>query len=488
MSDSNPSPEHDETAALSDRPVWEEKWFQITLAVLVLAVTLGVIMPPILAVIYKVRGVLVPVLLAIGLAYVFNPVVTYLQDKRNVSRATSSGLIIGAFAFLMLVLTLLIVPPVVVQGANLFHSLKTRIPQLLIDEANKQAEIHEKRQTALEDDPAPTPGSAAENTSADAVDSAADADQASETSAAQVVAEAVGTALDNETTTDAATESADAPPADAEAAGGFRQMLRDAFSENPQDREQFLRSLAETIKTIEPSTLATGVTSSLDVGTSVVTSVVGLISYLAIATLITCFAFYFFSWKFHGLLQWCVPFIPETRRERTLDILKKMNNCTTAFIRGRLIQSFVMGAILSIGWAITGVPYWLLLGVAGGLLNLIPFAGFFVWPVAIALTWLDHVSGGSGFSLWAVLIWPSVVYGIAQGLDGWVIEPVVQGQATNLNPLAVFLAVMVGGSIAGLLGMLLAIPAAACIKILLDEVILPELRRLAANRKAAEAV
>jgi len=484
MNNSHTPPEHNETTTANNRLIWEEKWFQITLAVLVIAVTLGVIMPPILAVIYKVRGVLVPVLLAIGLAYVFNPVVTYFQEKRNVSRATSSGLIIGAFAFLMLVLTLLIVPPVVVQGANLFHSLKTRIPQLLINEADKQAEIHEKRQAALQDDDA----ASIDNPTAEST--AASVDQALETNTTQIVVEAVGTTLNAETAagTDAvlATQSGDTNPADDKATGGFRQMLKDAFSENPKDREQFLRSLAETVKTIEPSTLATGVTSSLDVGTSVVTSVVGLISYVAIATLITCFAFYFFSWKFHGLLEWCVPFIPETHRDRTLDILQKMNRCTTAFIRGRLIQSFAMGAILSIGWAITGVPYWLLLGVAGGLLNLIPFAGFFVWPVAIGLTWLDHVSGGSGFSLWAVLIWPSVVYGIAQGLDGWVIEPVVQGQATNLNPLAVFLAVMVGGSIAGLLGMLLAIPAAACIKILLDEVILPELRRLAANRQAAE--
>jgi predicted PurR-regulated permease PerM len=77
-----------------------------------------------------------------------------------------------------------------------------------------------------------------------------------------------------------------------------------------------------------------------------------------------------------------------------------------------------------------------------------------------------------------------VVYLIAQLADGWLVEPVVQGKATNLDPLTVMLAVIIGGSLAGLLGMLLAIPFAACGKILAREVILPELRQFAEGIKA----
>ena len=62
------------------------------------------------------------------------------------------------------------------------------------------------------------------------------------------------------------------------------------------------------------------------------------------------------------------------------------------------------------------------------------------------------------------------------------VEPIVQGRVTNLDPLTVLLSVLVGGALAGLLGMVLAIPIAACIKILSQEVLVPRLREYAAAR------
>jgi predicted PurR-regulated permease PerM len=153
-----------------------------------------------------------------------------------------------------------------------------------------------------------------------------------------------------------------------------------------------------------------------------------------------------------------------------------MDRSVSAFIRGRLIQSFVIAIVLCVGWGAVGVPYFLLLGLAGGLLNLIPYAAIITWPLAITLAWIDRVAGGGGFSFWWVLFWPTIVYVVAQSLDGWVIEPLVQGKATDLDPLAILLAVLIGGSLLGLFGMILAIPTAACVKILMQEVILPRVR------------
>jgi len=160
-----------------------------------------------------------------------------------------------------------------------------------------------------------------------------------------------------------------------------------------------------------------------------------------------------------------------------------MDRTVSAFIRGRLIQAMVVMVVLSIGWAIAGVPYWLLLGILGGILNLIPYAAVFSWPVAVLLAWLDSISPGQAaqFSIWGVLIWPTAVYFAAQLIDNWVVEPLVQGKATEMDPLTVMLVVLLGASIAGLLGMLLAIPVAACIKILAQEIALPKLRQLAAT-------
>jgi predicted PurR-regulated permease PerM len=84
---------------------------------------------------------------------------------------------------------------------------------------------------------------------------------------------------------------------------------------------------------------------------------------------------------------------------------------------------------------------------------------------------------------WGLFIWPTVVYAIAQLADGWAVEPLVQGKATNLDPLTVMLAVIIGGALMGLLGMLLAIPLASSIKILGREWIVPELKAYAESRK-----
>ena len=136
--------------------------------------------------------------------------------------------------------------------------------------------------------------------------------------------------------------------------------------------------------------------------------------------------------------------------------------------------------VLSIGWWAVGVPYWLLLGMGSGLLNLVPFAAVVGWVAATGLALVDHLSGGGGFT-WMVLVWPTVVYAVAQMVDGWVVEPIVQGRATDLDPLTVLLAVLIGGSLFGLMGLILAIPLTACGKIVAQEWVLPRLRDWAAG-------
>ena len=63
-----------------------------------------------------------------------------------------------------------------------------------------------------------------------------------------------------------------------------------------------------------------------------------------------------------------------------------------------------------------------------------------------------------------------------QAIDGWVLTPLIAGKATNLDPVTIFVAVLAGGSVLGAYGMLLAVPIAACIKITIQEIVLPNIR------------
>ena len=69
-----------------------------------------------------------------------------------------------------------------------------------------------------------------------------------------------------------------------------------------------------------------------------------------------------------------------------------------------------------------------------------------------------------------------MVYGIVQTIEGYVLIPMIAGKATNLDPVTILVAVLAGGSIMGVYGMLIAIPVAACLKILCTEVLLPKVR------------
>ena len=77
---------------------------------------------------------------------------------------------------------------------------------------------------------------------------------------------------------------------------------------------------------------------------------------------------------------------------------------------------------------------------------------------------------------WGIILWPTLVFAIVQFIEGYALTPMIAGKATNLDPVTILVAVLAGGSIMGVYGMLLAIPAAACIKIFITDVLLPRIR------------
>ena len=83
--------------------------------------------------------------------------------------------------------------------------------------------------------------------------------------------------------------------------------------------------------------------------------------------------------------------------------------------------------------------------------------------------------------LW-ILLGPSIVFLVVSALDGYVFMPIFCGKATDLDPVTIVVAVLAGGAIGGLYGMLLAVPVAACVKILLRDVLMPRLRAWSQGR------
>lgn len=179
----------------------------------------------------------------------------------------------------------------------------------------------------------------------------------------------------------------------------------------------------------------------------------GLAGSLGKWMLAPVFAFYFLKDR-KRIGEWLLALVPVGKRGVTVRMLKEMRRETAGYVRGQLMVSAVVGGLTAIGLLFCGVPAWLLLGVVMGVLELIPYVGPFLGGVLVALFSLPS---GLGRTLWAL----GVVI-LVQQLEGGMLSPQLMSDATQLHPIAVVLCVMLGGTAAGMAGILLSVPLLLC--------------------------
>ncbi len=165
------------------------------------------------------------------------------------------------------------------------------------------------------------------------------------------------------------------------------------------------------------------------------------------------FAYYFLRDR-RRIGQWLLSLVPVGCRELCVRILREMRRETAGYLRGQLMVSAVVGGLTAVGLLFCGVPAWLLLGAAMGVLELIPYVGPFLGGVLVALFSLP---GGLSRTLWAL----GVVI-VVQQLEGGMLSPQLMSDATRLHPAAVVLCVMLGGAAGGMGGILLSVPLLLC--------------------------
>ena len=203
--------------------------------------------------------------------------------------------------------------------------------------------------------------------------------------------------------------------------------------------------------------------------------ILGSVVRFGILAVLIPFYFFFFSLWFPQVVAFARGCIPDDNRAHVEGLLGKMDAAVAGFVRGRIVIAFIMAILLATGWMIVGVPYAIVLGIAVGVFCAVPFLGLIGIPLTVGLLFLDQlgVDEAQRMAWWGIILWPVLVFAIVQALDGWVLTPMIAGKATNLDPVTIFVAVLAGGSVLGAYGMLLAIPVAACIKILIQESLLP---------------
>ena len=198
------------------------------------------------------------------------------------------------------------------------------------------------------------------------------------------------------------------------------------------------------------------------------------------------FYFRFFSNGFPGAIHFLGTLVPESRKPTIFRLAGEMDAAVAGFVRGRILIAAGVGVMFAAGWWINGVPYALTLGLLAGLLSIVPYLGAVVVVPAVAILAAHQLSQPEAQRMaWYWIIGgPPLVFLIVQSIEGYILTPIFAGRATNLGPVSIFVAVLAGASVAGLYGMLLAIPVAACTKILIRETMMPSLRRWAAGESS----
>jgi predicted PurR-regulated permease PerM len=162
------------------------------------------------------------------------------------------------------------------------------------------------------------------------------------------------------------------------------------------------------------------------------------------------------------LVNGFVSLFPAGWRGRVREVLKELYGTVQRWFLGQLTSMFIIGFLFTVSLSIIGIPYALLLGILSGLLAFVPYVGALlsvIAPILLALVSPEPLDA----------VWVLVAYGIIQAIEGNLIQPIVMSRAVELHPVVVVFALLIMGTLFGLVGVLLAVPLVASLQVLVRE-------------------
>jgi predicted PurR-regulated permease PerM len=200
-------------------------------------------------------------------------------------------------------------------------------------------------------------------------------------------------------------------------------------------------------------------------------SVGALVASLLNIVLVPVLTFYFLR-DFDRMRLSTVQYLPVHNREWLLTRIASMDVVMGAWFRGQVQVAMILAGMyafclgLTFGLSGTGTTSGVAIGILAGLLNIVPYFGFLIgFVLSVLLALLD----------WTGTLWPLVgvlvTFAVVQGLEGYVVTPRIVGEKVGLSPVVVIIALLLGASLLGLLGVLLALPIAGVARVLLPDVV-----------------
>ena len=183
-----------------------------------------------------------------------------------------------------------------------------------------------------------------------------------------------------------------------------------------------------------------------------------IIGWIATALLVPVVTFYLLL-DWNKLLSRALSLLPPRRRSQVAVLARETNEVLGSFLRGQLLVMTALATVYAVGLTLVGLDLALPIGILAGLVSFVPYLGFIIGllsaTLAAYLQFHDSI----------MLLGVAVVFLIGQVLESLWLTPKLVGDRIGLHPVAVIFAVMAGGQLFGFTGILLALPAAAVLKI-----------------------
>jgi predicted PurR-regulated permease PerM len=234
-----------------------------------------------------------------------------------------------------------------------------------------------------------------------------------------------------------------------EVVASFRKLLTSTINISVPKQNQYLKDTVENIKGEAPKIV--GVTFS---------SITEMVSYLVLLPIYTFLILYYRA----TIKVFFIRVFKNGDEDRVHEILSKSGTIAQQYITGLLIETTIVFTLNTIGFLILGVKYAIFLALLAALLNLIPYVGMLVANVmcmVITMITSENISD---------VLWVGIILAAVQFIDNNFGMPMIVGNKVRINALVTIVGVLIGGTLCGIPGMFLAIPALAVLKVIFDNV------------------
>lgn len=235
-----------------------------------------------------------------------------------------------------------------------------------------------------------------------------------------------------------------------------KEIKRYLDIETPAKLYRHMDDLTQQLQNIAPDLVKPVLKFIQQAFSSTLNVILALLGYL----IIPLYLFYLLA-DMPQLKTFIDSLIPNRYRDTYFSKLNEVNTVLSGFIRGQLMVCAILAVLYSIGLVFIGIDLAVAIGTLAGAAFIIPYVGTII---GIALSML------MALLKYHDLLHPLLCLGwfcIVQGIEGMIITPKVVGDTVGLHPLTTIVALLVGGQIFGIMGMLLAVPVAAVLQIFL---------------------